>query len=166
MNAQFSTRLRFRIALWCQARLLPIRTWRSRPLKAVLALANPAPGESYEGLTIDYVVRHVVRTTRRPFLMRDRRCLRQGLLAYRFLNAAGGRPELHFGVDRGSLHGPMLRAHCWVVEQGQVVLNPPQPNLLTVLVHSAERTAVADSSLQLSPKDIGADIHPMAGLLS
>lgn len=135
MAAILLTRIRFRIALWCDARLLPLRVGR-RPLDAVLALAQPGADPNYRGLPLDYILKHVRRTLRRPFLMRDRRCLREGLLAFRFMAAAGYEPELHFGIDRTSLPGPHLRAHCWVVNNGETVLNPPQQTLAPILVHN------------------------------
>jgi hypothetical protein len=69
--------------------------------------------------------------------MRDRRCLRQGILAFRFMAAAGYNSELHFGVDRTSLAGS-IKAHCWLVHRGTTVLNPPNPTMVPILIHSAE----------------------------
>ena len=135
MKSALISKLQFRIALWCDARLLPFRTWRERPLAEVLLLARPLRGEYYAGLPISYILKHVLRTTRRPILMRDRRCLRQGILAFRFMNAAGYKSELHFGIDRTSLAGP-LKAHCWLVYDGKVVLNPPDPATMPILVHA------------------------------
>ena len=137
MNDALITKLRFRFALWCDARLLPFRIWRERPLAEVLLLARPLRGQSYPNLPTDYILKHVLRTTRRPILMRDRRCLRQGILAFRFMTAAGYTPELHFGIDRTSLAGP-VRAHCWLVHEGKVVLNPPDPATTRILVHTTK----------------------------
>lgn len=137
MTGTLLTRLRFRVALWLNARLLPLQLWRDRQLKDVLSLAEAAPGGRYAGLSETYVLKRILRTTRRPILMRDRRCLRQGLLAFKFMNAAGHKSELHFGVDRGSLAG-LVTAHCWLVHNGKVVLNPPDPGIVPILIHSPD----------------------------
>lgn len=119
---------------------MPLRV-RYRPLDAILALAQPNLVTPYRGLPLVYIVRRVRKTVRRPLLMRDRRCLREGLLAFRFLTAAGYEPELHFGIDKTSLPGPALRAHCWIVQDGNIVLNPP--NDTTICIHIHRTTAAA-----------------------
>jgi hypothetical protein len=126
--------IRFRLALWWDARTLPFRVSRDN-LTEVLAIADGAVTPGLAGLPLADIIRRVKRTTRRPWLMTDRRCLREGLLAYRFLRAAGYKPELHFGVDRDSIREPSMRAHCWVVVGGEIVLNPPDPSMVTVLRH-------------------------------
>lgn len=136
MTASLATRLRFRIALWLQARLLPWRMWRERPLSEVMALANTPRGIRYRGLPVAYVLDRVARATRRPILMRDRRCLRQGVLAQRFMAAAGHPCELRFGVERASL-GDAIRAHCWLVHDGKPVLNPPGPATVLIFTHAS-----------------------------
>jgi hypothetical protein len=139
MSDTFLTRVRFRLALWFNARLLPLQLWRDRPLADVLSLADAAPGGRYVGLPAGYVLKRVLKTTRRPLLMRDRRCLRQGILAFKFMNAAGYRSELHFGVDRASVAGP-VKAHCWLVHDGKIVLNPPDSDTVPILIHSVGAT--------------------------
>ncbi len=136
MRGSILTRLRFRLALWWDARLLPWRVGR-RPLGAVLALAQPSADPTYHDLPLPYILKRVRRTLRRPLLMRDRRCLREGLLAFRFMAAAGYEPELHFGIERTSLPGPEVRAHCWVVNDGKTVLNPPEATVVPILIHHA-----------------------------
>src|SRR5262245_21877087 len=133
MAAILFRRMRFRVALWWDARLLPLRVGQL-PLESVLALARPG-SRRYRGLPLAYIVRHVRRTLRRPLLMRDRRCLREGLLACRYLAAAGYEPELHFGIDQTSARGPGVEAHCWVVHQGEAVLNPPQTNMVPIFIY-------------------------------
>lgn len=139
MSADLFMRVRFRTHLWWSARIMPLRV-RSRPLDAVLTLAQPNLATPYAGLPLTYIVKRVRRTVRRPLLMRDRRCLREGLLAFRFLKAAGYQPELHFGIDKTSLPGPALKAHCWIVQNGDIVLNPPNASTIRIHVH---RTAAA-----------------------
>jgi len=130
------TRFHFHVALWWDARLLPLRVGR-RPLSAVLALASSRSYPKYHNLPLAYILKHVRRALRRPLLMRDRTCLREGLLAFRFMTAAGYRPELHFGIDRTSLPGSALRAHCWIVCDGEMVLNPPRSDVVPIFVHKS-----------------------------
>jgi hypothetical protein len=127
-------RHRFRLALWLAARTMPIQV-RGRDLAPLLADYEPGANRSLVGLDAGYLIKAVQRTTRHPWTMRDRRCLRQGLLAYRYLVMAGFRPALHFGVDRLSLGNARIKAHCWIVLDGKVVLNPPDVTMVTLLVY-------------------------------
>jgi len=101
----------FQAAAWYEARKMPLLS-RNMSLSELLAWADRESSLNLRGFEPDEIVRSVVKTTRRPWLMRRRRCLRQGVLAYRFLRASGRRPELHFGLDPASMHSPALRAHC------------------------------------------------------
>lgn len=127
--------LRLHVALW--ARWLPVLA-REPDLRRLLTRAAPPPGTPYAGIPAEAILRRVRRTCRRPVLMRDRPCLREGLLAYRFLHLAGFRPRLHFGVDRNSAAAPRLSAHCWVSLDGRVVLNPPLPSHVEMLAVGPE----------------------------
>src|SRR5690554_61048 len=117
-------KIRFRLALSLWARLVPILAWE-RDLSSLLAASKPPPATPYRGLQPDYIVRRVKKATRRPWLMRNRPCLRDGVLAFRFLRLAGYQPSLHFAVDRESVARDVLAAHCWVVLDQKTVLNPP-----------------------------------------
>ncbi len=130
--ASLLDRIRFRVALWVWARWLPVLA-RRRDLKPLVEKAMPPPGIAYRGLQPAYIVKRVRRAVRRPWLMRDRSCLREGLLAYRFLSLAGYRPELHFGVERASVGASRLSAHCWVVLDGRVILNAPVQDMAEIL---------------------------------
>jgi hypothetical protein len=110
---------------------------RGGALAPLLQKIEPPASTPYAGLEASYIAKRVKRATRRPWLMRDRTCLREGLLAYRFLKLAGFKPALHFGLDRTSVAGDHLSAHCWVVLDGQIVLNPPTPGMVEILVHGA-----------------------------
>ena len=132
-RARLWTRLRFRVSLWLAARLLPSRV-AHKPLQKVLELAEPT-SLRFAGLHHDYITARVLRATHRPWLMRDRRCLRQGLLGCRFLAEAGYAPELHFGIDGDSIGTHRLAAHCWVCIQGKPVLNDRIKDMPTILVH-------------------------------
>ncbi len=130
--------LRFRVALWFWARLLPVLAWE-RNLVSLLALARPGRATPYRGLSAEYIARRTKKATRRPWVMQDRPCLRDGVLAVRFLRLAGFAPTLHFGVDKESVSRDMLSAHCWVVLDQQTVLNPPTPSMVEVLVYVGDR---------------------------
>src|SRR5690349_15094261 len=104
----------FRADLWLWARLLPVLAFR-RDLPSLLAFACSRTGRPYIGFAPAYVAKRVKRVVRKPWLMRNRQCLREGVLAYRFLRQAGHEPRLHFGIDRKSLNQSLVAAHCWVV---------------------------------------------------
>ena len=129
-------RLRLRIAVWIWARLLPLLAYR-RDLESLLALTAPPARTPYVGLAARQVTKRVKKLTRNVWFMRDRPCLRQGVLAYRFLKLAGFDPTLHFGVERESVAGSRLAAHCWIALDGQVVLNAPKPNIVEILTYEA-----------------------------
>ncbi len=147
MDGSRLTRMRFRIALWCQARSMPFRVTSHRPFAWVLSFADRAPSATYAGLSAEYILRHVARVTRRPYFMRERRCLRQGLLAFRFMTAAGHDVELHFGIDRTRRQD--IRAHCWIVHNGHVVLNPPDADTQPIFVHKGA-TSTANDAVNLT----------------
>lgn len=139
MYGSLGTRIWFRVALWWDARLLPWRISRNANLDHVLALASPPCHIRFGGLSVAHILKRVLKTTRRPILMRDRQCLRQGILACRFMAAAGYKTELHFGVDR-TARADLLKAHCWLVHDGQIVLNPPDATMVEVFVHKVAKT--------------------------
>jgi hypothetical protein len=117
--------LPFQTDLWLAARMLPMFT-RRNDLEPLLLLATPARGRrAYEGLAADAIVDAVKASVARPWRMRGRRCLREGLLAFHYLTLAGHAPLLHFGVITQSLGGDKPSAHCWVSIGGEIVLNPP-----------------------------------------
>jgi hypothetical protein len=113
----------FRLNLWIWARLLPLLAW-NRGLRSVVRLTEVGTRVPYRGFAAGYIVRSVERVTCRPMLMRDRPCLRRGLLATRFLRLAGYRPALHFAVDRTSVSKSVLSGHCWITLSGELMLSP------------------------------------------
>ncbi len=117
-----SLRIRFILSLWVASRLLPLQV-RQNPLGTVLRLANPVHPGRYTGLPREYIAKWVLKITRHPWLMRNRRCLRQGLLGSRFLAEAGYKPQLHFGVSPDSLSKDRVSAHCWVCVDEIPVIN-------------------------------------------
>ena len=132
-HVRFGTRLRFGVSLWIAARLLPLRVAR-KPWRRVLTMADPS-SIRFAGLHHDSIPARVLRATRRPWLMRDRPCLRQGLLGCRFLAEAGYAPELHFGINGDSIGTHRLSAHCWVCINGTPVLNDRINHMETIWVH-------------------------------
>lgn len=87
-----------------------------------------------EHLTKEQIVALVQSVTRRPWVMRDRRCLRQGFLAYWCLRSGGHKPVIHFGIDAGSLKTERVRAHCWVTIDDKPVMSDRLNNMETVFV--------------------------------
>jgi len=56
--------------------------------------------------------------------MKRRRCLRQGLLTYRFLMLAGIDAVVRFSVYPDRPGDPRMHAHCWVTVDGKCVTFP------------------------------------------
>jgi len=130
-----SLHIRFHLSLWLWSKLVPAMAYRHE-LATLLALTRPRSTTPYLGLAAGHIVKRVKHACRRPWLMRDRRCLREGLLALRFLSMAGYRPLLRFGVARGSAASGRVSAHCWVEVEGDTILNAPPPDMVEVLRHA------------------------------
>lgn len=134
-------RLLFRSELWLRAKLLPLRL-SGLSLRETLALAEPPAARArFAGVSPAYIVRAVRRATRHPWVMRDRRCLREGLLAYRVLAEAGLRPRLHFGVEPGVVNSARIAAHCWVTLDDRTVIGGSDVPYVEILVHPPAGTA-------------------------
>lgn len=141
--------LPFQSDLWIAARLLPMFTKRD-DLGPILELATPAPdARAYADIAADAIVASVKATVARPWRMRGRRCLREGLLAFHYLSLAGHAPLLHFGVVTQSLRGEKPSAHCWVSVGGRTLLNPPQKSMHELFVYDG-RTSVPTGRLALA----------------
>jgi hypothetical protein len=137
-------RIHFNLALWLKARTLPFVVW-NKSLDEILNWADNSGTPDYLKLPHEYIGKRVRRIARGPLLMRDRRCLRIGLLGYRFLRKAGYSPELHFGVSPDSVSENRIQAHCWVCLEGQPVIGEPLPGMLTIHVHRAAEGGVVAS---------------------
>ena len=131
----------FRFHLWTSARLMPVLIAR-RSFEEVLKWAPLASPTPYRGLPAAYIVARINRTVRHPWLMRDRRCLREGLLGHRFLRLGGFDPELRFGVDPKSLQTPRVSAHCWVCLDGRPVVSDSLPGMVEIYRHHANASKV------------------------
>ena len=123
-----------RMELWAHARLLPLLLM-GRDLSSALRLADSGTLFRYEGLDPRYISNAVMRATRRPWLMRHRRCFRQGVLAYKYLKSAGFRPELHFSVATDGDNNDLISAHCWVELDGVAVVNENLDDMIPIHVH-------------------------------
>ncbi len=80
--------------------------------------------------------------------MKDRQCLREGLLLYRSLMMAGFEPTLHFGVKL--LNGAAtqnLEAHCWVKLAPDRVYNPPGPGMTEIFAARGNVAPVSNTLL-------------------
>lgn len=120
----------FATSLWIAARLMPVVAKRAA-IGELLASATPDPAvRAYGELTTEDIVAAVKQTTSRPWRMRGRRCLREGLLAFRYLSLADHCPSIHFAVDPASLKTARARAHCWITVRGDTVMNPPDPSMI------------------------------------
>jgi hypothetical protein len=133
----------FRARLWLGARMLPMRI-AGKDFAAMLQMFEPKGMQRTPQWSLDYLERSVRWAVRGPILMRDRRCLRSGLLGYAALKAAGYAPELRFSIDRKSVATNRLAAHCWVCVDGVPIINQPLPDHVVVFTHGATTPTKAD----------------------
>ena len=130
--------LPFRSDLWVAARLMPMFTKRN-DLEPLLLMATPTPGlRVYDELAAPDIIDAVKECVARPWRMRGRRCLREGLLAFHYLALAGHAPLLHFGVVPQSLGGRKPAAHCWISIGGKIMLNPPRRPMHELFVYDGQ----------------------------
>jgi hypothetical protein len=130
------------------------RLLRQRPLLAVLAELTPRQS-ALQG-SPEEIVAVTQRILARPWRMRGRRCLREGLLAYHALRRAGHPAALHFAVLVGSQHLERLKAHCWVSLAGRVLLNAPSGDYAELLVYDGRalpRQGGEQAALSLAEAD-------------
>lgn len=133
-----SWRTPFRANLWIAARLLPLFTHGD--LDDMLRRATPPlSARAYQDLSSQEIVEAVQRAVRKPWRMRGRRCLREGLLAFHYLTLAGHMPVLHFGLVPGSLTSDRPRAHCWITLAGACVLNPPDAGMVELFSYDGKK---------------------------
>ncbi len=162
MPLSLAKRVRFRAELWLAARLLPFQV-AGKSFEDVLAVVPSQPNRLYSGLPADYISRAVRKATRNPILMRDRKCLRQGLLAFGYMAQAGLKPELRFGIkpdlaERCGARRALLGVHrqCAGAErQGSGHGDHPRPSCVTAMQMergdspiSAGRACAADRGRQ------------------
>lgn len=144
--------LRLQVAIRGWSLIIPLIA-QQKNLARLLTWTGPGWRRPYVGLGAETIWRCCHRAVRRPILMRDRPCLREGLLLNRYLVMAGFAPSLHFGVDKLSLADPQVRAHCWI-KLGERVFNPPTPTMIEIHQHTSCQN-VADGADQLRGKVAG-----------
>jgi hypothetical protein len=123
-----------RAHVWLVASAIP---WMVKvmPLRAMLRLLTPPRTfRPYRAISSDTIVRTVKRRLEKPWHMKHRPCLREGLTLMHFLLLAGAPAEIHFGVFAPNAAGK-LKAHCWVTLDGAAVSSPPQSPAAEVLVY-------------------------------
>ncbi len=120
--------------MWLWARMLPFLCPKTKAFGDILRLSTAGPSRRYRGIPVDEIARRAKHASRHPWLMRDRRCLREGILAFRFLTLADIPAKIHFAVDRSSIDAPVLAAHCWVTVADKPIINPPTPSMVTIFV--------------------------------
>jgi hypothetical protein len=148
-----STRLPFRWNLWIAARLLTVYA-RGRPLDEILRRATPDRGaRAYSDLTSEEIAAAVKAAVARPWRMRGRRCLREGLLAFHYMCLAGYKPVLHFGLVPKSALTTRPRAHCWINLGGKTVLNPAQEPMLDLFSYDGQSKIPAQHAMRLAGMD-------------
>ena len=133
----FLERWRFRFDVWLSTRILPFRL-RGKAFNEILRDYPDAAAARYPRFPVDFIARTVRKAARNPLLMRDRRCLRTGLVGFDYFYRCGYSPELHFAVDSGSLNADRLSAHCWVTVDGHEVVNRRNSGQVTIYVHRAD----------------------------
>lgn len=141
----------FGVNLWLAARLLPL--FSRRQVGALLDMATPKPGaRAFTTLSAERIVAAVKDATARPWRMRGRRCLREGLLAFHYLMAAGHAPKLHFAVEPDSLRTARPRAHCWITLGGKAAMNPPSPGMLELFAYDGLAAVPATNTFPDEPR--------------
>lgn len=125
--------LRLRLAVRGWSLFVPIVAQQSN-LQRLLAWTGPGKQKPYRGLGAETIWRCCHGTVKHPMVMRDRPCLREGLLLNRYLVMAGFEPTLHFGIDKDSIQDAKVRAHCWVC-LGERVFNPPAASMVEIHAH-------------------------------
>ncbi len=131
VTLKLRTRFRLKFEIKLAARLLPLMI-RNRDLAATLKYIEVDADKDFCGVEPTRIAKQVMRATKRPWFMRDRQCLRQGLLGMRFLRKAGYNPVLKFGIDRSSVNSRKLSAHCWVELNGRALINDILENMVVV----------------------------------
>jgi hypothetical protein len=143
----------FRLNLWLAARLMPAFVKR-RDLSRILAGATPKAGQQGSlALAPAAIIESVKEVTARPWRMKGRRCLREGLLAFYYLKLAGKQPLLRFGLLKGTLTAARPRAHCWIILDGQTILNPPEGPMVHLFDYDGAKSIPASGANSWSAQE-------------
>jgi len=119
--------------IWLATITLPFWLYK-KDFAATLKYFDVNSDDKFKNIDQTLIYNCIGLTTKKPWLMRDRRCLRQGLLAMRFLKKASFEPTIHFGVDMNTMSSPSLSAHCWVEINNIPVMNDILEDM--IIVHS------------------------------
>ncbi len=133
MPLSLARRLELRWLVW----RLPRRVHRL-PLTALLPAMLPAGERASWRRPPREIIAAVQHVLARPFRMRGRRCLREGLAAFHFLRLGGHPAVLHFGIDRTTTKAAKLKGHCWISLDGAVVLNAPSPQFVELFAYRGQ----------------------------
>ncbi len=121
--------------IWLVATSIPVLV-KLLPLKKLLAVLTPTgkfgPYRSFPPQEIARMVHHRLR---RPRSMRSRPCLREGLTLFYFLKLAAAPAVIHIAVHPMSAKTDQLRAHCWVMLDGQALTAPIIGPSVTIMTH-------------------------------
>ena len=123
--------------IWISAKILPLQV-HSKDFQGVLELAEGSPVNMYRHLSPKFISKCVMKSTFRPWLMRDRRCLRRSIVCYRFLRKSGHLPQIHFSVDHKSLNSDKTKAHCWVALDGEEVVEGEIAQMTLIYTYPGE----------------------------
>ena len=118
-------------------------------LDILISKCEPNNTNPFLGIPASRIRRRVRQATRRPYFMRQRRCLRDGLLLYRFLTLAGYHPTIHFGIDRTSIQNEIMSAHCWVKCDDEIFL-PPDENTIEIVQYSKQERVTGVQNVRLN----------------
>lgn len=120
-----------KLEIWLSARILPFAI-ANKSFNEVTKYTQAEKSKTFSGVSSEKIASYIIKVTKKPWLMRDRRCLRQGILGMQFLSKSGYNPVLKFGVDVKSISSDKLKAHCWVEIEGKAVLNDQLDNMITI----------------------------------
>jgi len=129
-------RLILRAHVWLVACLILLLV-KVLSLRGLLrALTPPRWCRPYRRLPAEAVAEAVRRRLARPWHMKRRACLREGLMLFHFLCLAGRDPEVHFAVFPPASPPSPMHAHCWVTLDGAPWSSPPQGPSAEMMLYS------------------------------
>lgn len=125
-----------RMHIWIVALFVPLIV-RLFSLKRVLGLATPPTWiHPYTPVSCERIAELVRKRLERPWMMKRRACLREGLTLFHFLCLARQPAILQIGVFEPGPAGTRSHAHCWVTLNGRPLSHPPEAEVATVVTHT------------------------------
>lgn len=119
-------------AIWLDARKLPYQITADH-LGDTLAWADVPADPKWHDVDSEFIVRRVRRSVKHPILMRRRRCMRGGLLGFKYLRKAGFVPVLKFAIVEASLNASTPDAHCWVCLNDKPVISDREAGMTELM---------------------------------